>query len=115
MNFVKYTGNDKYHFRYYRKSHNHPFLVIMVTGEYNKDGKIYLSGFNMTHSHDMYEKRPHQFIELFENPNSQDDAESFLNTHLVTAESIYFSKPIRNWHLSKVDEETIDELLKESK
>ena len=111
MEFVKYTGQDKYHFRRYKKSKYHPFLVIMVTSEMVKDGKTYISGFNMTHSKAMRDKRPNDFIELLVNPNINDDAESYINTNLITAESVLFTKPINNWHLSEPDEEIIDQLL----
>ena len=111
MEFKVYKGNDKYHFRFYKKSHGHPFLVIMVTNEYVENGKIYLSGFNLTHSHKMIEKNPSQYIQLFKNPNCHDDSESFLNKHLVKQESKWFSKPIKNWHLCKEDELMIDELI----
>lgn len=111
MPYIKYVGKDKYHFRRYRVSKYHPFLVIMVTNESIKEGKTYISGFNMTHSKKMRDKRPDEFIELFYNPNKMDDAESYLNTRLITAESKLFTAPLNSWHLSEEDEATIDELV----
>jgi len=110
--YIKYTGKDKYHFRRYRLSKYHPFLVIMVVEESIKDGKTYISGFNMTHSRKMFDKRPNEFIELLSNPNIKDDSESYLNVNLITAESSLFTKPIKSWHLSKNDEIVIDQIIK---
>lgn len=64
MNFVQYTGDRKYHCRYYRRTGNHPFLVIIVTEEKEKNGKILISGFNITHSVLMVLKKPNRFIKL---------------------------------------------------
>ena len=53
---------SKYHFRRYRLSQNHPFLVAIVFEDKIK-GKKYISGFNMTHSLKYVESRK---ISLYE-------------------------------------------------
>lgn len=71
-----YDG-QKYHFRYYRPSQNHPFLVALVKEETGNDGKIYLSGFNMMHSTTMFLKNPNNYLRIT-NPNPNDDSECYL-------------------------------------
>ena len=58
-----YLGK-KYHFRYYRKSGNHPFLVAIVIESELEDGKAILSGFNMTRSIEMVLNNPTKFIRI---------------------------------------------------
>lgn len=48
-----YEG-QKYHFRYYRLSQYHPFLVAIVLESEDENGKTLISGFNMTRSVEMY-------------------------------------------------------------
>ena len=62
-----YEGK-KYHFRYYRKSQYHPFLVAIVIESADDNGKVLLSGFNMTRSVEMILKDPSKFIRIT-NPN----------------------------------------------
>ena len=102
----------KYHFRRYRLSKNHPFLVALVI-EREENGKILLSGFNMTRSISYVLSRPNKFIRI-ENPNPEDDADCYLCVDAIKDKPLkYFSKPIKNWALSEDDEKIIDELVKE--
>lgn len=105
----KYKGKDKYHFRYYRKTKNHPFIVIMIIEEES----ILIKGFGMTSSSEYVSKRKKDFIELKTNPCKKRKNKSFVSTNLITADSKYFSWPIRGWHLSKEDKKTIDKLVEE--
>ena len=112
MSYRKYNGKDKYHFRYYRLSNNHPFLVVLVLDERKKNGKVFISGFGLTTSNIMPKKRPTRYIKLFQNPNPNDNSPSYINTDLVKMKkSKLFSDPIENWHLSKEDERMIDDLI----
>ena len=112
MPFRKYKGDDKYHFRYYHLSNNHPFLVVLVLEEKIKNGKILISGFNLTTSSKIVSKKPTRFILLEANPNPSDDSPSYLNVDLVKLKpSKLFSDPLTSWHLSKNDEKKIDELM----
>ena len=107
-----YEGK-KYHFRYYRKSANHPFLVAIVIESETHDGKALLSGLNMTRSVEMVLKNPHKFIRI-DNPNPNDDAPCFVCIDPIKEKPLkYFSRPIRDWELSDEDEAAIDELVKE--
>ena len=115
MSFRKYSGTDRYHFRYYRKSVNHPFLVVMIIKEEEKEGKYIISGFSLTHSAELVLKRPSRFIRFVENPNPNDHEPSYFCIDLKSDSSKYFSEPIKKWHLSKKDEAIIDELLKKKK
>jgi len=102
----------KYHFRKYRLSRNHPFLVAVITESTSEDGKILLSGFNMTRSITYVLLRPSKFIRI-ENPNPSDDADCFVCIDPIKDKPIkYFSKPIKNWELSDDDIKQIDELVK---
>ncbi|MCF0117441.1 MAG: hypothetical protein HUJ61_05265, partial [Bacilli bacterium] len=97
----------------YRLSKNHPFLVAIITESTNEDGKIYLTGFNMTRSINYVLSRPNRFIRI-DNPNPDDDAPSFVCIDPVKNKEIkYFSKPMNNWELSDEDILQIDELVKE--
>ena len=106
-----YRGK-KYHFRYYRKSGNHPFLVaIIIELENEKENDAILSGFNMTRSIEMVLKNPNKFIRI-ENPNPNDDAPCFVCVDLIKNKPLkLFSRPIRDWELTKEDEQSIDELI----
>ena len=104
---------SKYHFRKYRLSQNHPFLVALVTEEADSDGKTLISGFNMTRSITYVLSRPNKFIKI-DNPNPFDDADCFVCVDaLKNKPAKYFSKPLRNWVLSEEDEKVIDELVKQ--
>ena len=107
-----YEGK-KYHFRYYRKSHNHPFLVAIVIESETDDGKAILSGFNMTRSIEMVLKDPSKFIRI-ENPNPNDDAPSYVCVDPIKNKPLkLFTRPIRDWELTSEDELIIDELVAE--
>ena len=102
---------QKYHFRYYRKSKYHPFLVAIVVESEDSDGKVFLSGFNMTHSIEMVLKSPEKFIRI-SNPNPNDDAPSFVCVDPIKDKPLkYFTRPIRDWELSEEDEFAIDKLV----
>ena len=112
MAFQKYEGSDKYHFRYYRKSVNHPFLVVLVASVEEEDGKFLLTGFSLTHSAEVVLKRPSRFIRFKTNPNPDDSDPSFLCVNVVSdAKSKYFSEPLKKWHLCEEDEKAIDEIV----
>ncbi|MBQ7996029.1 MAG: hypothetical protein IJ247_07465 [Bacilli bacterium] len=112
MSFKNYNGPDKYHFRVYKKGKGHPFIVAVVE-ETEIDGKMYISGYMFTHSVLRVLSKPNDYIKMEANPNPNDDAESFLCIRRVShVEANAFSKPYNNWHLSKEDEKTIDELEK---
>ena len=107
-----YEGK-KYHFRYYRKSHNHPFLVAIVIESETDDGKAILSGFNMTRSIEMVLKDPSKFVRI-ENPNPNDDAPSYVCVDPIKNKSLkLFTRSIRDWELTSEDELIIDELVAE--
>ncbi len=110
MAFKNYNGPDKYHFRIYKKGKGHPFIVAVVE-EKEIDGKIFLSGYMITHSIIRVINRPNDYVKMECNPNPHDDADSYLCINRVSeVESNAFSKPYNNWHLSSEDEKTIDEL-----
>ena len=105
-----YQGK-KYHFRYYRKSHNHPFLVAIVIESETEDGKAILSGFNMTRSIEFVLQNPNKFIRIT-NPNPNDDAPSFVCIDPIKNKPLkQFTRPIRDWELATEDETIIDELV----
>ena len=107
-----YAGK-KYHFRYYRKSVYHPFLVAIVVESKDNDGKAILSGFNMTRSIEAVLKNPSKFIRI-NNPNPNDDAPCFVCVDPIKDKPLrYFTRPIRDWELSDEDEGVIDDLVKE--
>jgi len=107
-----YQGK-KYHFRYYRKSGNHPFLVAIVVESANQDGKAILSGFNMTRSIEMVLNNPDKFIRIT-NPNPNDDAPSFVCVDPIKEKPLkLFTRPIRDWELADEDEEAIDYLVRQ--
>ena len=107
-----YKGK-KYHFRYYRKSKYHPFLVAIVIESENEDGKTVLSGFNMTHSSEMVLKSPEKFIRIA-NPNPNDDGPCFVCVDPIKNKPLkLFTRPIRDWELAEEDEPTIDNLVEQ--
>ena len=104
---------SKYHFRRYRLSQNHPFLVALVTEETDENGQTLISGFNMTRSVMYVLSRPNKFIKI-DNPNPDDDADCYVCVDALKNKPLkYFSKPLKNWSLSEEDEKTIDELVKQ--
>ena len=108
-----YYQNEKYHFRYYRKSINHPFLVALVMEQEDDEGKILISGFNVTRSIEKVLKKPTKFIRI-ENPSPNDDAPSFICIDPIKNKPLkFFTRPIKDWKLSIEDQATIDELVKE--
>ena len=112
MSYKKYVGKDKYHFRIYKASIGHPFIVVAVE-EKVQDGKTYISGYMITHSLDRVLNKPGSYISLNKNPNPHDDRPSYINKYRVNnMPSSKFSKPYPNWHLTKEDEIQIDELEK---
>ena len=110
--YKKYTGPDKYHFRFYRKNGEHPFLLVLVE-ESEINGKHYLSGYLITHDIKKIIDYPNKYVRLKSNPNPKDCEPSYLCT--VRIDKIpqnMFSKPYKNWHLCKSDERLIDLLEK---
>ena len=109
MRFRAYKGSDKYHFRIYRTSINHPFIVVAITEEKNENGKLLISGYMMTTSIQRVLDKPKSYKRLKRNPNPRDDGPSFINRYRITdMPANKFSKPYNNWHLSKDDEMLID-------
>ena len=109
MRYKKYRGNDKYHFRFYKKSIFHPFIVVAVTEEKKEDGKILISGYMMTTSLIRAAEKPGTYRKLRVNPNPNDERASFVNKYRVTdIPAVCFTKPHASWHLSKEDEKLID-------
>ena len=116
MRYKKYKGTDKYHFRVYRKSIGHPFVVVAVSERLDENGKILISGYMMTHSIPRVMEKPKTYKRLKINPNPSDDRISFINKYRITdVPATNFSKPYPNWHLSKDDEKLIDALEKSYK
>ena len=116
MRYRKYTGKDKYHFRVYRKSIGHPFIVVAVSEKIDESGNILISGYMMTHSLERVSERPGVYRRLKKNPNPNDDRLSFVNKYRINdIPANNFSKPYTNWHLSKEDERLIDSLENKNK
>lgn len=116
MSYQRYKGKSKYHFRYYRKTKYHPFLVVLVTNENRNGSNVKISGFNMTSSALKFLERPGRFIKLDKNPNPETDAESYVSIDYIENQPAkWFTRPIRRWELSKEDEEKIDKLLEKRK
>ena len=112
MKFRKYSGNDKYHFRIYKHSIGHPFIVVAVK-EVVKDNKIYIDGYLLTHSLERFMNKPGSYERLTVNPNPRDDRIAFINKFKVyDLPANKFSRPYNTWHLSPKDEELIDRLEK---
>ena len=111
MAFKKYNGPDKYHFRIYRTSIFHPFIVVAVSEEKNEDGKLLISGYMMTTSLIRVLSKPSSYYILHKNPNPNDDGVIFVNKYRLTNIPAHrFTKPYGSWHLSKEDELVIDSL-----
>lgn len=111
MKFKKYNGKDKYHFRVYKTSINHPFIVVAITEEKEENGRVLISGYMMTTSLQRVLDKPNSYKRLKVNPNPHDDGPSFVNKYRLTdIPANRFSKPYSNWHLSKEDENLIDSL-----
>ena len=111
MAFKKYNGPDKYHFRIYKKSIGHPFIVVTVSEKIDENGNLLISGYMMTHSLERAMDKPEVYKRLKHNPNPNDKRLSFINKHRVDdIPANSFSKPYSNWHLSKEDEQLIDAL-----
>ena len=109
MRYKEYKGNDKYHFRFYKKSIFHPFIVVAVTEEKSENGTILISGYMMTTSIQRAMEKPGTYRRLKVNPNPGDDKVSFVNKYRVSdIPSNCFTKPHPSWHLSKEDEKLID-------
>ena len=116
MKYKKYTGADKYHFRVYKRSIGHPFIVVAVSERTDEDGKILISGYMMTHSLERVSEKPGVYKRLKKNPNPADDRLSFVNKNRIDdIPANSFSKPYNSWHLSKEDEMLIDSLEKKNK
>ena len=116
MKYKKYKGTDKYHFRVYRKSIGHPFVVVTVSEKQADDGKILISGYLITHSIQRAIEKPSSYKRLKKNPNPFDERISFINRFRITdVPANNFSKPYSNWHLSKEDELLVDSLEKHCK
>lgn len=112
MSFRKYTGSDKYHFRFYRKNGQHPFLVVLVE-ESEINGKKYLSGYLITHDVKKTFDYPLRYIRLAKNPNPKDKEPAYLcKVRIDKIPQKMFSKPYKNWRLCKEDEYYIDLLEK---
>ena len=110
--FQKYNGPDKYHFRFYRRNGRHPFLVVLVETK-EENGKHYLSGYLITHDIKKWLDYPKKYIRLSSNPNPKDGEPAYLcKIRIENIPQKMFSKPYKQWHLSKEDEEIIDMLEK---
>lgn len=112
MNFINIMGNANITVDIIVRLVTHPFLVIIVTEEKEKNGKILISGFNITHSTMMVSKKPNRYIKLKKNPNPKDNKDSFVCINLVKdIDAKYFTSPIFGWDISKEDENVIDDVL----
>ena len=113
MKYKKYNGEDKYHFRIYKKSIGHPFIVVAVLERLDQSGKILISGYMVTHSIQRVMDKPKSYKRLRTNPNPSDSRISFVNKYRINdIPANNFSKPYSKWHLSKEDEMLIDTLEK---
>ena len=111
MGFKQYRGPDKYHFRVYKTSVGHPFIVVAVTEEKSENGKTLISGYMMTTSLQRMLDKPGSYKRLVVNPTPNEDRPSFVNKFRLTdIPAKKFSKPYVKWHLSKDDERLIDAL-----
>ena len=109
--YKPYSGSDKYHFRVY-KSSGHPVLVV-ATKQIEVDGKVYISGYVVTHSLTRVLDKPGCYVRLKNNPNPKDDRPSYINKYRISnLPANRFTKPYTTWHLSKEDEMIIDILEK---
>jgi len=113
--FKKYKGTDKYHFRVYKRSIGHPFIVVVVKEE-ELNGELFIDGYMITHSLDRVMDKPKAYERLRVNPNPNDNRPSFVNKFkIANLPANEFSKPYSNWHLCKEDEMLIDRLEKRKK
>lgn len=71
MKYKKYNGKDKYHFRVYKRSEHHPFIIVMVN-ETSLAGRIVLSGYMITHDVKNMLDYPNDYKKLNSNPNKND-------------------------------------------
>ncbi|MCR5308667.1 MAG: hypothetical protein K6E21_00960 [Bacilli bacterium] len=111
MRYKKYNGTDKYHFRIYKKSIGHPFIVVAVSETTDDNGEVVISGYMLTHSLLRVTEKPGAYERLNINPNPNDKRLSFVNTFRINnVPAEFFSKPYPKWHLSKEDELIIDNL-----
>ena len=102
---------SKYHFRRYRPSQYHPFLVALVTEEASKNGKLLRSGFNMTRSLSIVMSKRNKYIQIT-NPNPEDDLDCYLCVDALKNKPIkLFSEPLEGWKLTEEDEKVIDDLV----
>lgn len=102
---------SKYHFRRYRLSQYHPFLVALVIEKIDSNGKILISGFNMTRSLSQVMSRRNKYIQIT-NPNPEDDLDCYICVDALKNKPIkYFTDPLEGWELSEDDEKIIDELV----
>jgi len=116
VRYKKYNGKDKYHFRVYKKSLGHPFIVVAVSEKMDKNGKVLISGYVVTHSLVRASEKPDVYKRLKKNPNPNDDRISFVNKFRINdIPANNFSKPYTNWHLSEEDEQLIDSLEKNNR
>ena len=75
--YKKYNGQDRYHFRFYRKNGHHPFIVVLVeTREENKT--IRMSGYMITHDVKKMLDYPNSYVQLKRNPNPKDESPAYL-------------------------------------
>ena len=108
--FQKYNGPDKYHFRFYRKRGKHPFIVVAVE-TVEENNRHFLSGYLITHDIKKMIDYPKKYIRLKENPNPKDVEPAFVcKIRLNHLSQRLFSKPYKNWHLCKEDEDIVNEL-----
>ena len=102
----------KYHFRRYKKTNLHPFLVVLVRIDPCLENNILFSGFNLTRSPKMAVKKPRKYIKI-KNPNPSDILDSYLCLDLVVDKPIYlFEEPLLNWKLSEKDKKIIERIVK---
>lgn len=103
---------NPYHFRKYKISKNHPFLVVLVKVDGEVNEQILLSGFNLTRSKKIYNKKRNKYIKI-QNPNPNDNADSYLCLDIVMNRPLYyFTGPLIGWELSKKDKKRIKEIIK---
>lgn len=111
MGYKKYKGSDKYHFRFYKVSKYHPFIVVAVTEEKDEDGKVFISGYMMTTSLTRAMEKPGTYKRLRKNPNPHYEKISFVNRYRINdIPSNCFTKPHTSWHLEEDDVKLIDAL-----
>ena len=81
--------------------------------EKSENGKVLISGFNMTTSNNLYNQKPRKFIKLKTNPDPSNKKQSYIKTDLVSLKpSKFFSDPLVGWHLDDEDTKAIDEMIR---